>query len=207
MKKYKVCPSCGMHNEPRVLECTSCEADLQSTPIVDEDVEKVNTSNIQNDDENCTSPKMVRICDCGAINSAQSRRCTTCNEDISMNPILEKPLEKKQYMLYSIDNKFVYKIQSNKIIIGREYEMKEYLSSKPYVSRKHAELIFDNESDKLMIKNYSTTNYTFINNNMISEDKYIELKDGDEIGLGGNRQDGFIQDEAAYFIVRIEKCI
>ena len=33
-----------------------------------------------------------------------------------------------------------------------------------------------------------------------------ELKDGDEIGLGGNSQNGQRQNEAAYFVIRIGSC-
>ena len=84
--------------------------------------------------------------------------------------------------------------------------MREYLSSKPYVSRKHAELILNLSEEKLSIKNCNTTNYTFVNNEMISGDTCIDLKDGDEIGLGGNEQNGSRQEEAAYFIVRIGSC-
>ena len=42
---------------------------------------------------------------------------------------------------------------------------------------------------------------------MISGDATTELKDGDEIGLGGNEQNGSRQAEAAYFLVRIGTCM
>jgi hypothetical protein len=59
----------------------------------------------------------------------------------------------------------------------------------------------------LTIKNCNNTNYTFVNNNLISGDVPVELKDGDEIGLGGNEQNGSRQAEAAYFLVRIGTCM
>ena len=59
----------------------------------------------------------------------------------------------------------------------------------------------------LKIKNCNTTNYTFVNNQMISGDSVIELKDGDEVGLGGNEQNGSRQEAAAYFMVRIGSCM
>ncbi len=113
----------------------------------------------------------------------------------------------KQYTLSSLDGQFAYEVQNGITIIGRENEMREYLLSKPYVSRKHAELNLDVSSGILTIKNCNTSNYTFVNNSMISGDTYVELKDGDEVGLGGNQQNGSRQPEAAYFLVRIGSCI
>ena len=113
----------------------------------------------------------------------------------------------QQYLLSSLDGIFAYEVKEGVTIIGRENEMKEYLSSKPYVSRKHAELTLDTAAATLTIKNCNHTNYTFINNNMLSGDMTAELKDGDEIGLGGNEQDGSRQAEAAYFLVRIGSCM
>ena len=46
-----------------------------------------------------------------------------------------------------------------------------------------------------------------MNNTMISDDASIELKDGDEVGLGGTEQNGNRQPEAAYFLVRIGSCM
>jgi hypothetical protein len=45
-----------------------------------------------------------------------------------------------------------------------------------------------------------------VNNEMISGDIPVKLSDGDEIGLGGNEQNGSRQAEAAYFYVRIGSC-
>mgnify|MGYP000431813258 CR=1 FL=1 len=35
LKKYKVCPACGEHNAPNLLECRKCETDLTGIEIVD----------------------------------------------------------------------------------------------------------------------------------------------------------------------------
>ena len=151
---------------------------------------------------------MIRICDnCGAKNPVQARRCSSCGEDISMvvpTPDTVSPI--LQYLLSSLDGTYAYEVKEGCTVAGRENEMREYLSSKPYVSRKHAELILNLSEEKLSIKNCNTTNYTFVNNEMISGDTCIDLKDGDEIGLGGNEQNGSRQEEAAYFIVRIGSC-
>lgn len=213
MKKYKVCPVCGAHNNPLFLECSDCEADLQNIPVVDEETEQA----AQGAGQTATTPpatSMVRVCDCGTKNPVQSRRCSACGEDISMivptpddSPNTENSSDVQRFVLSSLDGVFAYEIKEGCTVIGRENEMREYLTSKPYVSRKHAELTLDSTSGILTIRNCNTTNYTFVNNGMISGDTIRELKDGDEIGLGGNEQNGSRQAEAAYLLVRIGSCI
>lgn len=207
MEKYKVCPVCGTHNNPLFLECSGCEADLQNVPVVDECVERAAVqSDIKSAETNTTTP-MVRVCDCGTKNPVQARRCSACGEEISMIvPTPDTPPVAQQYLLSSLDGAFAYEIREGSTVIGRENEMCEYLTSKPYVSRKHAILDLDTASATLTIKNCNTTNYTFVNNEMISGDLPVKLSDGDEIGLGGNNQNGLRQPEAAYFYVRIGSC-
>lgn len=210
MDKYKVCPVCGAHNNPLFLECTECETDLQNVPVVDENMEKEakNSTVTEHPTSSSSSTRMVRICDCGAKNPVQARRCSECGEDISMIvPVPDQDKVEQRYILSAIDGAFAYEIKKGSTVIGRENEMKEYLSSKPYVSRKHAELILDQDLAVMKIKNCSNTNYTFINNKKISGEMIVELKDGDEIGLGGNEQNGTRQENAAYFILRIGTCI
>ncbi len=214
MEKYKVCPVCGTHNNPLFLECSDCETDLQNVPVIDESMEQAAQNNGQPADTAPASAPMVRVCDCGVKNPVQARRCSACGEDISMIiPSLDIASAEvatsavQQYLLSSLDGAFAYKIKEGTTIIGREKEMREYLSTKPYVSRKHAELNLDSATGILSIKNCNTTNYTFVNNTMISGDVSLELKDGDEVGLGGNEQNGSRQSEAAYFHVRIGSCM
>lgn len=209
MEKYKVCPVCGTHNNPLLLECSDCETDLQNVPVFDEEMERVaeQQNNVGAAEPSPTTP-MVRVCDCGAKNPVQARRCSACGEDISIIvPTPDNIPAVQQYMLSSLDGAFAYEIKEGTTIIGRENEMREYLSFKPYVSRKHAELNLDIAAGILTIKNCNTTNYTFVNNTMISGDASVELKDGDEVGLGGNEQNGSRQPEAAYFLVRIGSCM
>lgn len=209
MEKYKVCPVCGMHNNPLFLECSDCETDLQNVPVIDEEMERATE---QHDNvvtaEPAPSTPMVRVCDCGAKNPVQARRCSVCGEDISIIvPTPDIAPAVQRFMLSSLDGAFAYEIKEGTTIVGRENEMREYLSTKPYVSRKHAELNLDVTAGVLTIKNSNTTNYTFVNNKMISGDLSVELKDGDEVGLGGNEQNGSRQPEAAYFLVRIGSCM
>ena len=37
LTKYKICPACGAHNPPSLLECRECETDLTGIRIVDSD--------------------------------------------------------------------------------------------------------------------------------------------------------------------------
>lgn len=208
MKKYKICPACGTHNNPLFLECSNCETDLQNVPVVDESMERVEEQHSGETNTWNPSVSMVRVCDCGTKNPVQARRCSACGEDISMiAPTPDSAPVVQRYMLSSLDGAFAYEINEGSTIVGRENEMREYLSTKPYVSRKHAELELNTTSGILTIKNCNTTNYTFVNNTMISGDTSVKLKDGDEVGLGGNEQNGYRQPEAAYFLVRIGSCM
>lgn len=209
MEKYKVCPVCGTRNNPLFLECSDCETDLQNVPVVDKEMERVaEQQNSEGTIEPSHTAPMVRVCDCGAKNPVQARRCSACGEDISMIvPTPDCVPTVQRYMFSSLGGDYTYEIKEGATVIGRENEMREYLSSKLYVSRKHAELNLDIAAGILSIKNCNTTNYTFVNNTMISGDASVELKDGDEIGLGGNEQNGSRQPEAAYFLVRIGSCM
>ena len=192
LSKYRICPDCGSHNPPSRIECSECEADLTAVPVVDETSETANPA---------AEPKpLVRICSCGARNPAAMRKCSVCGEDISdVIPGEDIPEDALHFTLASCDGEYSYEIASSEVSIGREQEMQEYLSSKPYVSRLHAKLTLEN--DKLYITNLSSTNFTYVNNVRVCGRQ--ELQDGDEIGLGGNSTAGSRQAGAAYFQVRI----
>ena len=192
MSKYRICPDCGFHNPPSRIECSQCEADLTSVPVVDENTVPKSAE---------TAPKpLVRICSCGARNPAAMRKCAVCGEDISdIIPGEDVPAGAPHFTLASVDGEYAYELTQPEITLGREQEMQEYLSAKPFVSRTHAKL--NSENGRLYITNLSRTNFTYVNNLRISGRQ--ELHDGDEVGLGGNNSDGERQQGAAYFIVRI----
>ena len=203
MKKYKVCPYCGRHNLPKMLECIQCETDLSNVRVVDEDTENKETVN----EEVEVVSRMIRLCDCGFKNAVNARKCGNCGEDISdIIPTEDKEVEQTSIhcIIASLDGEYSYEIVESAFCIGREAGMSEYLAMKPYVSRQHAELIKD--GDKFYIRNISQTNFTYLNNIKISQDM-CELHDGDEIGLGGNSVNGNRQQDAAYFQVRIGSCM
>lgn len=206
MERYKICPSCNAKNEPTLLECRFCEADLTYAKIMDEETEKILKENAASAFAASEKASMVRICDCGEKNPANARKCKACNEDISdITPTPDSTLDTETacsiptYIFSSIDGQYAYKLTAEEAIVGRENIMSEYLVSKRYVSRTHARLTVENKA--LYIENLSGTNFTYVNNQRILEK--TELKDGDELGLGGTNINGKHQAEAAYFIVRI----
>lgn len=194
MNKYRICPDCGSHNPPGRIECSECEADLTSVPVVDESTAERSP---------IVPPKpMVRICSCGTKNPAAMRKCASCGEDISdVMPSSDEEEAATRFTLASVDGEYAYEITQTEITVGREQELREYLAAKPFVSRIHAR--FTTEDGRLFITNLSATNFTYVNNVRISERQ--ELHDGDEIGLGGTSVGGNRQSGAAYFTVRICK--
>ena len=198
MEKFKICPVCGMHNKPNMIECIGCETDLTSVKATDEATEQAKITAQGNTSEN-VEEKYVRICDCGCINSATAKKCVECGEDISdIAPILQSENNTCKYVMTSLDGEYAYEIKDGTAILGRENEMKEYLADKAYVSRQHAKIMKDD--DKVYIENLSNTNFTFVNNQKIAEK--TELHVDDEIGLGGNETNGSRQSWAAYLILR-----
>ena len=198
MEKFKICPVCGMHNKPNMIECIGCETDLTSVKATDEATEQAKITAQENTSEN-VEEKYVRICDCGCINSATAKKCIECGEDISdIAPILQSENNTCKYVMTSLDGEYAYEIKDGTSILGRENEMKEYLADKAYVSRQHAKIMKDD--DKVYIENLSNTNFTFVNNQKIVEK--TELHVDDEIGLGGNETNGSRQSGAAYLILR-----
>ena len=207
LTKYKICPDCGKKNSPGLMVCKGCDADLMLVRIVDDDTKP--EEEIPAEPANETEkPELVKICECGAENPPQARKCKACGEDISDIIATEKLKACEEsffYELHTLNDDFSVVIDKPLIVLGRESELKDYLKNKPFVSRQHAELTVI--ADKVFIKNLSKTNKTFINNEEISSDTPVELHEGDEIGLGGKIVAGNRQEQAAYFLVRIGSCI
>lgn len=209
MQKYKICPSCHSKNEPTLLECLYCEADLTRVKITDEETEKMLEENATATPAPSGKATMVRVCDCGEKNPANARKCQTCGEDISdITPTPDGTPENATvaaptYVLSSLDGQYAYKVSAGETVIGRENTMSDYLAAKSYVSRAHAKLTI--EDGIFYIENLSGTNFTYVNNKKIVGK--TELKNGDELGLGGTNINGKCQSEAAYFLVRIDQCM
>lgn len=206
MAKFKICPECGKHNAPNILECVECEMDLSDVPITDENEQEKQAQHKAGATVAANTAK-VRVCEeCGAKNPVNARKCQACGEDISdivptddVAPATAEPL---YYVLGSLDGSYSFELTECHNVVGRENLMKEYLASKSYVSRKHAEFVI--EENKLVLKDCGATNHCFVNNEMLAPNGEQELHDGDVVGLGGNEVAGKRQDLAAYFMIRIK---
>lgn len=163
MQKYKICPSCHSKNEPTLLECFNCEADLTRVKITDEETEKMLEENAEAAPCQSEKPAMVRVCECGERNPSNARKCKACGEDISdITPTPDgvqenAPVNTRTFVLSSLDGKYAYKVAGGETVIGRENAMGDYLATKSYVSRAHAKITLENTS--LYIENLSGTNY------------------------------------------------
>lgn len=202
MAKYKMCPECGAKSSPQEMECLRCEADLQGVPIMDEEA-VCEPSELEPQEDAEAAP--ARVCECGAANPVRNRRCLTCGADISfITPIVPPGDPKTVFEISLVGTSFSRALEHGLSIIGREGDFAGALSSKRFVSRKHAELSLD--ADSLSIRDLGSTNGTFVNNSLLEKDEVRELSDGDEVGLGGNAVDGERQGDAAYFFVKVAPC-
>lgn len=205
LEKYKVCPACGEHNPPSLLECRKCETDLTGIKVLDSMMEQQENEEKDSEDKSSSgTPVLVRVCECGAQNVPQARKCKACGEDISdIIPTTvmqeEKPVS---YELQAIGDDYSVIIDKSVSIIGREADLKDYLKDKMFVSRQQAKLTI--VVGKVMIENLSKTNRTFVNNVAIPGSEPITLNDGDEIGLGGMEINGERQGDAAYFLFKMK---
>lgn len=201
--KYKLCPECGKHNPPSLLECRFCEADLTGVKIMDSSALQ-QTEETKDNTSDAQEMELVRICECGAENIPQARKCEVCGDDISDIIPVKVSRKKKRafsYELRSVDGEFTVTIDKPVYIVGRETELKDYLASKVYVSRQHARLTV--VAEKVFVENLSKTNKTFVNNEEIPDAAPTALRNGDEVGLGGKVIEGSRQDKAAYFIFQV----
>lgn len=199
--KYKVCPECGKHNAPSLLECRFCEADLTGVKIMDSSASQPTEETKDTTPSDAQEMMLVKVCECGAENVPQARKCKFCGDDISDIIPVKIPKKAFSYGLKSVDGGFAVTIDKPVYIVGREAELKDYLSSKVYVSRHHARLTV--VAEKVFVENLSKTNKTFVNNEEIPDATPTALHNGDEVGLGGKVIDGSRQDKAAYFIFQV----
>ncbi|MDR2132488.1 MAG: FHA domain-containing protein [Clostridiales Family XIII bacterium] len=201
--KFKLCPACGEHNPPALLECKECETDLTGVEVVDDAILAARNDATQGAATSRDDKGLVKLCDCGAENAPQARKCSSCGEDISDVRATEREAVAKPpsspVVLRAFDGSFSFAVTKPVTIIGRECEMGEYLKDKTYVSRKHAKVTV--VEGEVYIENLSGTNRTFVNDAAIPSDAPTLLKNGDEVGLGGKSMNGERQTRAAYFVI------
>ena len=146
-----------------------------------------------------------KICpECGTKNPPNARKCTNCGEDISdiiptactaLTP--EPEIKSAEFVLKSLDDKITFNIDRDNITVGREHKLKDYLTAKIFVSRRHCQFTFEN--GELFVEDLKSANGTYVNNQKIFQK--TKLARGNEIGLGGAVFNGSRQDKAAYFLV------
>lgn len=207
INSFKVCPECGHHNPLSFIECEKCEADLQGVKVTLIDDSKANNQVKKEDVVTEEKPKLIKACpSCNYTNKANAKICEKCNFDLTLviASVNEKET-KKEIKLVSDDNKCSINIDSNYVLIGRSMAKYPYLHDKGCVSRRHIKLTYFN--DKLEIKNCEPADInrpviTYVNDKLLAENEKIVLKDGDEIGLGGENTNKY--EFAAYFKVVIK---
>lgn len=203
LEKYKICPACGEHNAPNLLECRKCETDLTGVKIFDAAATQAPSVTQEVNAGSAGAEALFRVCDCGEMNPPQARKCQSCGEDISdILPTKHAAPQTKafSYTLEEIDGSYSGTFEEPVVILGREATLSENLSIKNYVSRQQAKLTI--VAGKVFIENLSKTNKTFVNNTALEDGTPTALNDGDEIGLGGKVIDEVRQDQAAYLIFR-----
>ena len=199
MSKFKICPECGAKNPPDVSDCEKCDFDLMNVPVTDEQqLAAINAAQKTVVDKG----NLFRICgECGEKNPPNARKCKSCGEDISdviptTDTAPEPEIKSAAFVLRSLDDKITLPLDREDIILGREHELKDYLTAKNFVSRRHCRLTIEDE--KLFVEDLGSANGTYVNNEKIS--RKTKLSRGDEIGLGDEGR-GSRQDKAAYFLV------
>lgn len=203
--KYKICPECGQHNPPSLLECSQCEADLTGVRVTDPDAEQEEKPAAFPSADSVS--ELVRICgECGAKNAPQARKCVKCGEDISdILPTADvcRQAAAIPYELRAVDGSYSAVISEPVCVIGREAALSDYLADKMYVSRQHARLAA--AAGAVFLENLNAKNKTFLNNEPIADGQPAVLHDGDEIGLGGKMIGNARQAQAAYLLFRVMK--
>ena len=201
VQRYKICPVCGELNPPSLLECRNCETDLTGVKMTDPSEEvHAEKAGVNCVEAGTDKSAFVRVCDCGARNLPQARKCIACGEDISDIMPVPSTKDAGAFRLEAVGDSFSVTITEPECIIGRTEKLKEYLEDKMYVSRRHARLTV--AGDQVFIENLSSTNRTFINNQPVIGSEPQALQEGDEIGLGGIETGSGRQEQAAYFYFR-----
>ena len=213
MEEYKICPVCETKNSPDAELCDCCGADVSGEPITSDirqsaqekdadmnghtaDEKPGNHIDLLADEDN-----VFRVCDeCSYLNPRNARKCHSCGSDISdiIPTIVHRKAENIKFELRSEDGAVSFSIPEGETIIGREYELKDYLKARMFVSRKHGKLI--NENGAVYYEDLSSTNGSLLNQKRVSETR-VRLINGDRLYLGHN-PDLLNNDKSkiAYFI-------
>ena len=147
---------------------------------------------------------MIKICpSCGTHNDIAETICKECMADISSvtpvddsqanNATLVKDsgatvidsgatrIERRNLLRFEASDGSGGFTAGNNAIIGREGEGREYLSKYMTVSRRHARLIYDNDS--WLLEDLNSSNGTYINARRLEQGEKSAIKSGDSVAL------------------------
>ncbi|WP_406545605.1 FHA domain-containing protein [Succinimonas sp.] len=167
----------------------------------------------------------AKICPkCGRANRVVAKQCVACHENLKFliektlvdksllqgssgapapEPAAPKPVNKVIASLNAPDGRCILKIDTLHpiTVIGRENVMADYLASRDYTSRLHAEIHV--MGDRLAFVDKGK-NGTYINNVKMSPGSTEVLKDGDKVSMGDRWPDDWTKSQAGCFIVAYE---
>jgi hypothetical protein len=210
-KKYILgemfCEHCGVQIPPSISISKPIHFErehIKSASPLDKEPEYVGGQNIctycgkRNDPES----KFCQLC--GTIlYSGQSKeeiRKSQLEDDIFFKPKETIRLDEQSFpssekfaklILYGTDNEIILESNTSRFLIGRtdttrdvfpDIDLVPYGGKKLGVSRRHAEIIFQEE--EWFLQDLNSTNYTFLNNQKLLPGKAYQLSSGDLIRFG-----------------------
>ena len=189
----RICDNCGTKNPSNARNCGGCGeeiADIIPTP----------------DTETAPTPKKpeqiaLDIAAPAREEDTAKEKAKEKEKDDLPATVINTSVNRLAYTvtLTTLDGGYSYTLSAERTVFGRSEEAREYLSTKPYVSRVHCAL--DVTEEGVFCEDLNNTNYTFINNNRAVG--RVKLADGDTLALGGLTVGGNRQTNAAYFTVHI----
>ncbi|MBO4548860.1 MAG: FHA domain-containing protein [Abditibacteriota bacterium] len=170
MDFYKICPDCGRKNDPGRRRC-ACGRDLTRVSATNDEIE----SSLRNRGpeepviETPPAPMPVRVCPCGEKNPVNLRKCRRCGGELMDIPLTRDSVPEEGprpgetparacALLLPDGSRFPV---TEATVLGREGALREALKDRPFVSRRHCELIPGPEG--LFVRDLGSTNGTWLN--------------------------------------------
>ena len=203
MDRYKLCPDCGCKADPAKRRCPECGRDLTLVSATDDEIES-RRETLQSPEETETppSPMPVRVCPCGESNPVSLRKCRRCGGELMDIPMTRPsessagaPGAKACALLLPDGSRFPV---TENTVLGREGALREVLKDRPYVSRRHCELIPGPQG--LSVRDLGSTNGTWLNGQRLGcEERPAE--NGARLALAGDPE---APDAVGVYVVTVE---
>ena len=107
----------------------------------------------------------------------------------------------RKIVITSADGRYSETLEEQVTIIGRESGFGKYLSGCSFVSRKHAGIML--VDGKAVIKDYGSTNGTFVNGERVDQTFGRELAENDLVSLGGIEFRGTRDPRIGFLSIRL----